>query len=252
MRTDSGKVLIVTGAARGIGAAVARLAARDGYRVVVNYSASRQAAETLAGEIGAAGGSAVALAGDVAKEADVLRLFAETDKRFGRLDGLVNNAGIISQSGRLETLKAEDLKRVFEVNTIGSFLCAREAVKRMSTARGGKGGAIVNFSSAAATLGSPGEFIHYAASKGAINTMTVGLAKEVAREGIRVNAIEPGMVDTDMQKASGDPGRVARIVPTVPMGRSGTPEEIAETVLFLLSDAASYVTGAILRVTGGR
>jgi NAD(P)-dependent dehydrogenase (short-subunit alcohol dehydrogenase family) len=252
MRTDSGKVLIVTGAARGIGAAVARLAARDGYRVVVNYSASRQAAETLAGEIGAAGGSAVALAGDVAKEADVLRLFAETDKRFGRLDGLVNNAGIISQSGRLENLKAEDLKRVFEVNTIGSFLCAREAVKRMSTARGGKGGAIVNFSSAAATLGSPGEFIHYAASKGAINTMTVGLAKEVAREGIRVNAIEPGMVDTDMQKASGDPGRVARIVPTVPMGRSGTPEEIAETVLFLLSDAASYVTGAILRVTGGR
>jgi NAD(P)-dependent dehydrogenase (short-subunit alcohol dehydrogenase family) len=252
MNADTSKVLVVTGAARGIGAAVARLAARDGYRVAVNYSASRQAAESVVGEIEAAGGDAVALPGDVADEADVLRLFESVDKRFGRLDGLVNNAGIISQSGRLDSLKAEDLRRVFDVNTIGSFLCAREAVKRMSTARGGKGGAIVNLSSAAAILGSPGEFVHYAASKGAINTMTIGLAKEVAREGIRVNAIEPGMVDTDMQRASGDPGRVARIVPTIPIGRCGTPEEIAETVLFLLSDAASYVTGAILRVTGGR
>ena len=252
MNADQNKVLVVTGAARSIGAAIARLAARDGYRVVVNYSASRQAAESVVGEIEAAGGEAVALPGDVADEGDVLRLFESVDKRFGRLDGLVNNAGIISQSGRLENLKAADLKRVFDVNTIGSFLCAREAVKRMSTARGGQGGAIVNLSSAAAILGSPGEFVHYAASKGAINTMTIGLAKEVAREGIRVNAVEPGMVDTDMQKASGDPGRVARIVPTIPIGRCGTPEEIAETVLFLLSDAASYVTGAILRVTGGR
>jgi len=252
MKVDSKKVVIVTGAARGIGAAIARLAARDGYRVVVNYSASRQAAESVVGEIEAAGGSALALPGDVAKEADVLRLFAETDRRCGRLDALVNNAGIISQSGRLENLKAEDLRRVFEVNTIGSFLCAREAVKRMSTMRGGEGGAIVNLSSAAAILGSPGEFVHYAASKGAINTMTIGLAKEVAREGIRVNAVEPGLVDTDMQRASGDPGRVARIAPTIPIGRCGTPEEIAETVVFLLSDAASYVTGAILRVTGGR
>jgi NAD(P)-dependent dehydrogenase (short-subunit alcohol dehydrogenase family) len=252
MNADQNKVLVVTGAARSIGAAIARLAARDGYRVVVNYSASRQAAESVVGEIEAAGGEAVALPGDVADEGDVLRLFESVDKRFGRLDGLVNNAGIISQSGRLENLKAADLKRVFDVNTIGSFLCAREAVKRMSTARGGQGGAIVNLSSAAAILGSPGEFVHYAASKGAINTMTIGLAKEVAREGIRVNAVEPGMIDTDMQKASGDPGRVARIVPTIPIGRCGTPEEIAETVLFLLSDAASYVTGAILRVTGGR
>jgi NAD(P)-dependent dehydrogenase (short-subunit alcohol dehydrogenase family) len=252
MNADSKKVVIVTGASRGIGAAVALLAGGAGYRVVVNYSASRQAAESVVGKIEGAGGSAAALAGDVAEEADVLRLFAEVDKRFGRLDGLVNNAGIISQSGRVENLKAEDLRRVFAVNTIGSFLCAREAVKRMSTARGGKGGAIVNLSSAATTLGSPGEFVHYAASKGAINTMTIGLAREVAREGIRVNAVEPGMVDTDMQKASGDPGRVARIVPTIPIGRCGTPEEIAETVLFLLSDAASYVTGAILRVTGGR
>ena len=252
MNADQNKVLVVTGAARSIGAAIARLAARGGYRVVVNYSASRQAAESVVGEIEAAGGEAVALPGDVADEGDVLRLFESVDKRFGRLDGLVNNAGIISQSGRLENLKAADLKRVFDVNTIGSFLCAREAVKRMSTARGGKGGAIVNLSSAAAILGSPGEFVHYAASKGAINTMTIGLAKEVAREGIRVNAVEPGMIDTDMQKASGDPGRVARIVPTIPIGRCGTPEEIAETVMFLLSDAASYVTGAILRVTGGR
>ena len=252
MTADSQKVLIVTGAARGIGAAIARLAARDGYRVVVNYSASRSAAESVVSEIEAAGGEAAALPGDVAVEADVLRLFESVDKRFGRLDGLVNNAGIITQSGRLDSLRTEDLKRVFDVNTIGSFLCAREAVKRMSTMNGGKGGAIVNLSSAAAILGSPGEFVHYAASKGAINTMTIGLAKEVAREGIRVNAVEPGMIDTDMQKASGDPGRVARIVPTIPIGRCGTPEEIAETVLFLLSDAASYVTGAILRVTGGR
>jgi NAD(P)-dependent dehydrogenase (short-subunit alcohol dehydrogenase family) len=194
----------------------------------------------------------VALVGDVAKEDDVLGLFAEVDRRFGRLDALVNNAGVVGRSGRLEDLAAEDLRRVFEINAIGSFLCAREAVKRMSTSRGGRGGAIVNVSSGAATLGSPGEFIHYAASKGAIDTLTLGLAKEVARESIRVNAVAPGLVETEMHAASGDPGRVGRILPTVPMARAGTAAEIAGPILFLLSDAAAYMTGAIVRVAGGR
>jgi NAD(P)-dependent dehydrogenase (short-subunit alcohol dehydrogenase family) len=181
-----------------------------------------------------------------------MRLFAETDRLYGRLDGLVNNAGVVGHSSRFVDMATADLHRVFAINVFGSFLCAREAVKRMSTSRGGAGGAIVNISSGASTLGSPGEFIHYAASKGAINTLTIGLAKEVAREGIRVNAIEPGMVDTEMQTASGDPGRMARIVPTVPMARPASPSEIAGPILFLLSDAASYMTGAILRVAGGR
>lgn len=246
------KVLIVTGASRGIGAATARAAGRAGYSVVVNYTAQRAAAESVVRDIEAAGGSAVAIHADVSREADVLRLFAETDGLFGRLDGLVNNAGVVGRSSRFTELDTGDLHRVFAINVFGSFLAAREAVKRMSTSRGGRGGAIVNLSSGAATLGSPGEFVHYAASKGAINTMTIGLAKEVAREGIRVNAVEPGMIETDMQAASGDPGRVARIVPTVPMARAGSPEEVAGPILFLLSEAASYMTGAILRVSGGR
>jgi NAD(P)-dependent dehydrogenase (short-subunit alcohol dehydrogenase family) len=246
------KVLIVTGASRGIGAATAIAAGKAGYRIVVNYTARQKEADGVVRDIVANGGTAVAIQADVAIEADVMRLFAETERRFGRLDGLVNNAGIVGRSSKFVDMATTDLHRVFAINVFGSFLCAREAVKRMSTARGGAGGAIVNISSGASTLGSPGEFIHYAASKGAINTFTIGLAKEVAREGIRVNAVEPGMVDTEMQTASGDPGRMERIVPTVPMARSASPAEIAQPLVFLLSEAASYMTGAILRVAGGR
>ena len=246
------KVIVVTGASRGIGAATALAAGKAGYRVVVNFTKRREEADGVVRELGKLGATAIAVQADVAIEADVARLFAEADRRFGRLDALVNNAGVVGRSSRFVDLAAADLERVFAINVFGSFFCAREAVKRMSTASGGRGGAIVNISSGAATLGSPGEFIHYAASKGAINTFTIGLAKEVAREGIRVSAIEPGMVDTEMQVASGDTGRMARIVPTVPMVRAAAAAEIAGPVMFLLSEAASYMTGAILRVAGGR
>jgi NAD(P)-dependent dehydrogenase (short-subunit alcohol dehydrogenase family) len=246
------KVVVITGASRGIGAATARAAGVAGYRVVVNYARRRDEAEQVAKSIVEAGGEAVAIAGDVANETDVVGLFDEVDRRFGRLDALVNNAGVVGRSGPFDHLAAEDLRRVFEINVIGTFLCAREAVKRMSTSRGGRGGAIVNLSSGAATLGSPSEFIHYAASKGAVDTLTLGLAKEVARENIRVNAVAPGLVETEMHESSGDPARLERIRPTVPMARSGSAAEIAGPILFLLSDAAAYMTGAILRVAGGR
>jgi NAD(P)-dependent dehydrogenase (short-subunit alcohol dehydrogenase family) len=252
MDSDRAKVLLVTGASRGIGAAIARAAACEGWRVAVSYARAKAAAEAVVREIESAGGSAAAIAADVASEVEVLKLFGEIDRRFGRLDGLVNNAGIVGKPGRFDRLEAEDLRRVFDVNTIGAFLCAREAVRRMSTLNGGKGGAIVNISSAAATLGSPGEFVHYAASKAAVNTMTIGLAREVAREGIRVNAVEPGLVETDMHEAIGGAARTERLLPTIAIGRVAQPEEIAGPVLFLLSDAASYVTGAVLRATGGR
>jgi NAD(P)-dependent dehydrogenase (short-subunit alcohol dehydrogenase family) len=246
------KVLLITGASRGIGAATARAAGRAGYRVVVNYATRRDDAESVVRDIEAAGGTAVALKGDVGAEEDVLGLFAEIDRRFGRLDALVNNAGISTKPGRLDQLSAADLRRVFEVNTFGAFLCAREAVRRMSTAQGGRGGVIVNVSSGAATIGSAGEFVHYAASKGALNTMTIGLAKEVAREGIRVCAVEPGLIETEFHDGIGAAERVDRLLPTVPMGRGAPPEEVAEPILFLLSEAASYMTGAIIRVSGGR
>ena len=202
MDSNRDKVLLVTGGSRGIGAAIARGAARSGWRVVVNYAKAADAAEAVVREIESAGGSALALQGDVAREEDVLATFGEIDRRFGRIDGLVNNAGIVGKLGRLDQIETADLRRVFEVNTFGAFLCAREAVKRMSTRHGGRGGAIVNMSSAAASIGSAGEFVHYAASKAALNAMTLGLAREVAREGIRVNAVEPGLVETDMHAGS--------------------------------------------------
>ncbi|MBV9522113.1 MAG: glucose 1-dehydrogenase [Alphaproteobacteria bacterium] len=246
------KILLVTGGSRGIGAAICRLAARQGYAVAVNYQRDAAAAAAVVSEIEKGGGRAVAIQADVAREAEIVRLFAEIDRRLGRLTHLVNNAGITGRAQRLDAVDTATLEAVFDLNILGPFLCSREAVRRISTAHGGSGGGIVNISSAAATLGSPGEYTWYAASKGAIDTMTIGLAKELAREGIRVNAVAPGMILTEIHAASGDPGRVERITPSIPLGRVADPGEVAETVLFLLSDAASYVTGAVLRVSGGR
>ncbi len=244
----SGGVMIVTGAGRGIGAATARLGAERGYAVAINYRGSKEQAEALAAEIAAGGGRAIAVQGDVAKEADAVRLFETVDNVLGPVTALVNNAGITGPTRRVADIDYETLRSVLDINVIGSFLCAREAVRRMSTARGGGGGAIVNISSRASEIGGGGEFVIYGASKGAIDTFTVGLAREVAAEGIRVNAVNPGLIDTEIHE--GD--RLARIAPSVPMARAGTAEEVAEAVLWLLSDAASYVTGAFIHVSGGR
>jgi NAD(P)-dependent dehydrogenase (short-subunit alcohol dehydrogenase family) len=240
--------MIVTGAGRGIGAAVARMAAARGHDVIVNFIQHADSAEAVVADICRIGRRALAVQADVALEADVLRLFETTDREFGRLDTLVNNAGIISGYGRVDAIAAEALARNFSTNVCSYFLCASQAIRRMSTKYGGKGGSIVNISSRAATLGMPGEYVHYAAAKGAIDTMTRGLAIEVAGEGIRVNAVSPGLIDTDIQI----PERLARLAPTVPIGRAGRPEEVAEAVLWLVSSAASYVTGANIAVTGGR
>jgi len=246
------RVLLVTGAGRGIGAATARLAAARGYDVAVNFASNADAARSVVADAEHAGARAVAIQADVAQEAEVERLFAETERRLGRLWGLVNNAGIVGRASRLDAAAAATIKAVIDLNVLGAFLCARAAVRRLSTSHGGKGGVIVNVSSGAATLGSPGEFIWYAASKAAVDTLTIGLAREVAREGIRVNAVAPGLVDTDIHDSTRVPDRVATISPNIPLGRAGTAGEIAETILFLLSDASSYVTGAVLRVAGGR
>jgi NAD(P)-dependent dehydrogenase (short-subunit alcohol dehydrogenase family) len=245
-------VIIITGGGRGIGAATARLAAKKGYAVCVNYLRDRTAAESVVHEIRSADGRAIAVAGDVSLEKDVLNLFQESDRSLGPLTALVNNAGIVERQSRVDAMDAPRLQRMFATNVIGPLLCAREAIKRMSTRHGGKGGAIVNLSSGAARLGSPGEYVDYAASKGAIDTMTIGLAKELAAEGIRVNCVRPGFVHTDIHAAGGEPDRIERLRDGIPMKRGGKPEEVARAVLWLLSDEASYCTGAILDVTGGR
>ena len=246
------KVLIVTGGSRGIGAATARLAARRGYAVCVNYLQGQLAAQEVVRAIQEENGRAIAVQADISAESDVVRLFETVDRELGRLSALVNNAATIAPQLRLDAMDAARLQRIFATNVLGTFLCSREAVRRMSTEHGGMGGAIVNVSSAAARLGSAGEYIDYAASKGAVDTLTIGLAKEVAKEGIRVNAVRPGLIYTGLHASSGEPGRVDRLKKMVAMKRGGQPEEIATAILWLLSDEASYTTGAILDVTGGR
>ncbi len=250
--SKSSKVVLVTGASRGIGAACALLAAERGHRVAVGYRDDRAAADEVVRAIGQAGGHAVALRADVSREADVLALFAAIDAEFGRLDALVNNAGVLAPASAVADYTLERMRRIFDVNVLGSFLCAREAIRRMSTRLGGAGGAIVNLSSVAAKLGSPNEYVDYAASKGAIDSMTIGLAKEVAPEGVRVNAVRPGLILTEIHASGGAPDRVERLRHLVPMQRGGTAEEVASAVLWLISDEASYVSGALLDVGGGR
>lgn len=245
-------VLVVTGASRGIGAATAMLGARGGYRVCVNYVRDAAAANRVVDTIRGAGGEAIAVQADVGHEAEVVRLFATVEDTLGTVTALVNNAGVLETQCRVEDLDEERLLRILRTNVLGTFLPSREAVRRMSTTHGGKGGAIVNLSSVASRLGSPGEYVDYAASKAAVDTFTRGLALEVAAEGIRVNAVRPGIIDTEIHASGGEPGRPARLASSLPLGRAGRPDEVAEAILWLLSDAASYVTGTILDVSGGR
>ncbi len=252
MSERPGPLLLVTGGSRGIGAATARLAAARGYAVGVAYASNRGAADGVVAQIEAAGGRACALQADVSSEVQVVRLFEQAEDALGPLRALVNNAGIVATLARLEAISAARIERMLAVNVTGSLLCAREAVRRMSTRSGGAGGAIVNVSSAAARLGSPGEWVDYAASKGAIDSFTIGLAREVAGEGIRVNAVRPGLIDTEIHARAGEPGRVERMQHAVPMQRAGSAEEVAAAILWLCSDEATYVTGAILDVSGGR
>ncbi|CAN5342619.1 SDR family oxidoreductase [soil metagenome] len=246
------QVLLITGGSRGIGAATALLAAQRGYAVAVNYATHSLAADEVVRTIRAAGGTAITVQADVGDEAQLIAMFEKVDAKLGRLTALVNNAGVVDMQARVDEMNVERLERMFRINVIGSFVCAREAVRRMSTRHGGSGGAIVNISSAAARLGSPGQYVDYAASKGAIDTFTLGLAKEVADEGIRVNAVRPGLIETEIHASGGMPDRARTLAPSVPMKRTGTADEIAGAILWLLSAEAAYTTGALLDVAGGR
>ena len=246
------KIVLITGGSRGIGAATALLAAHQGYAVAVNYASNSLAADEVVRQIRQSGGQAMTVQADVAVEAQVLAMFEKIDAKFGRLSALVNNAGVVDQTTRVDGITLARLQRIFEVNVFGSFLCAREAVRRMSTRHGGTGGAIVNVSSAAARLGSPGQYVDYASAKGAIDTFTIGLAKEVATEGIRVNAVRPGLIETEIHASGGLPDRARDVAPQVPMQRPGSAEEVAESIVWLLSENSSYTTGALLDVAGGR
>jgi NAD(P)-dependent dehydrogenase (short-subunit alcohol dehydrogenase family) len=245
-------VLLVTGGSRGIGAATALLAARQGFAVAVNYSSNARAADAVVAQIQAHGGKAMAVQADVADEAQVLAMFRSIDTALGRLGALVNNAGVVDIAARLEAMGVQRIRRMFEINVLGSLVCAREAVLRMSTRHGGSGGAIVNVSSVAARLGGSGQYVDYAATKGAIDTFTVGLAREVATEGIRVNAVRPGIIETEIHASGGQPDRAREMAPLVPMQRAGSAEEVARSIVWLLSADASYTTGSILDVAGGR
>ena len=248
----SAPVLLVTGASRGIGAATVRLAAQAGWDVAINYARNAAAAEALATEVRALGRRALTVQADVAEEAQVVAMFERVDRELGRLGGLVNNAGIVDRNARLDEMDGPRLQRMVAVNLLGSLYCAREAVRRMSTRHGGQGGSIVNISSVAARLGSPGTYVDYAASKAAIDTLSVGLSREVAGEGIRVNALRPGIIDTDIHASGGQPDRVAQVGPTLPMGRAGRAEEVAQAIVWLLGPQSSYTSGAILDVSGAR
>lgn len=252
MSDNDAPVLVVTGGGRGIGAATARLAARRGYAVCVNYLQDHRQAAKVVAEIEQENGRAISVQADISLEPDVLRLFETVDRELGRLTALVNNAATLEPQARLVSMDAARLRRVLAINVIGPFLCSREAVRRMSTQHGGVGGSIVNVSSGAARWGSPGEYIDYAASKGAVDTLTIGLAAEVAEEGIRVNGVRPGFIYTDLHAKGGEPGRVDRVKALVPMRRGGQPEEVASAILWLSSDEASYITGSIIDVSGGR
>lgn len=246
------KVVLITGASRGIGAATALLAARQGYAVAVNYSANSLAADEVVRQIRQGGGSAITVQADVADEAQVLAMFEKVDAKLGRLTALVNNAGVVDRTERVDGMSVARLKRMFDINVIGSMVCAREAVKRMSTRYGGAGGAIVNVSSVAARLGAPCQYVDYAAAKGAVDVFTIGLSKEVAGEGIRVNAVRPGIIDTEIHASGGLPDRARDLAPQVPMLRPGTAEEVAQSIVWLMGSESSYTTGALLDITGGR